>query len=124
MGTTRPDGRPHAASVWGVWRDQTLYFEGSPHTRRGRNLATNPAVTVHLENAEEVVILEGTTTDLTAVDPVPAAQLVAAYARKYKATKDYEADPKNWEGGGLYAVPPQHGHRLGRLPHHHHALAL
>ena len=106
VGTTRPDGRPHAAPVWGVWLDNCFYFEGSPLTRRGRNLGSNPAVTVHLENAEEVVILEGTATEITAVDPALAAQLVAAYAHKYKSTKDYEADPKNWEGGGLYAIPP------------------
>src|SRR3712207_5164688 len=38
IGTTRPDGRPHAVPVWGAWVDETFYFEGGPDTRRGRNL--------------------------------------------------------------------------------------
>ncbi len=42
--TTRPDGRPHAMPAWAVWLDAALYFEGSPMTRRARNLAANPAV--------------------------------------------------------------------------------
>ena len=57
--TTRPDGRPHAMPAWAVWLDGGLYFEGSPLTRRARNLAANPAVVVHLESGDEVVILEG-----------------------------------------------------------------
>ncbi len=39
-------GRPHATPVWGVWLDSTFYFDGSPETRRGRNIAQNVAVTV------------------------------------------------------------------------------
>ncbi|HEX2173493.1 MAG TPA: pyridoxamine 5'-phosphate oxidase family protein, partial [Dehalococcoidia bacterium] len=57
--TTRPDGRPHAMPAWAVWLDGRLYFEGSPETRRARNVAQNPAVVVHLESGDEVVILEG-----------------------------------------------------------------
>lgn len=57
--TTRPDHRPHAMPAWAVWLDGTLYFEGSPLTRRARNLAENPAAVVHLESSDEVVILEG-----------------------------------------------------------------
>ena len=26
IATTRPDGRPHAAPVWGVWLDDALWF--------------------------------------------------------------------------------------------------
>ena len=37
--TTRSDGRPHAMPAWAVWLDGALYFEGSPMTRRARNLA-------------------------------------------------------------------------------------
>ena len=57
--TTRPDGRPHAMPAWAVWLDGTVYFEGSPLTRRARNIAENPAVVVHLESGDDVVILEG-----------------------------------------------------------------
>ncbi|MDQ6675132.1 MAG: pyridoxamine 5'-phosphate oxidase family protein [Chloroflexota bacterium] len=57
--TTRPDGRPHAMPAWAVWVDHALYFDGSPETRRSRNLAVNPAIAVHLESGDQVVILEG-----------------------------------------------------------------
>ena len=57
--TTRPDGRPHAMPAWAAWVDGALYFDGSPETRRGRNLAANPAIVIHLESGDEVVILEG-----------------------------------------------------------------
>src|SRR5919205_4391722 len=59
VATTRPDGRPHAVPIWGAWIDNTFYFEVSPQTRRGRNLAVNPAVVVHLEHGKLVIIIEG-----------------------------------------------------------------
>ena len=57
--TTRPDGRPHAAPVWGVWCDGAVAFSTDPSSRKALNLKANPAVTVHLESGDEVVILEG-----------------------------------------------------------------
>src|SRR4029078_12148614 len=57
--TPRPDARRPAMPAWAVWLDDSLYFEGSPATRRARNLAENPQVSVHLESADEVVIVEG-----------------------------------------------------------------
>ena len=45
--------------AWGAWVDGALYFDGSPETRRGRNLAQNSSIVVHLESGDEVVILEG-----------------------------------------------------------------
>ncbi len=38
VGTTRPDGRPHAVPVWGVWIDETFYHGGGPDTRKARNI--------------------------------------------------------------------------------------
>src|SRR5262245_61759074 len=49
LGTTRPDGRPHATPIWGCWVDGALYFDGSPETQWARNMAKNPAITIHLE---------------------------------------------------------------------------
>src|SRR5439155_8106186 len=43
LGTTRPDGRPHAAAVGAAWVDGELYFQSGPDTRKSRNLAANPA---------------------------------------------------------------------------------
>jgi PPOX class probable F420-dependent enzyme len=64
VSTTRPDGRPHATPVWGVWVEGRLIFGGGPDTRRAQNIAQNPQVSVHLESGDEVVIIEGTATEI------------------------------------------------------------
>lgn len=84
VATTRPDGRPHAVPVWGVYYEGTLYFGGGI-TRWALNLERNPAVAVHLESGDDVVIIEGTVTKFTTenIDPVLALQLDQAYLAKY-----------------------------------------
>jgi general stress protein 26 len=57
--TVRPDSSPHAMPVWGLWHDDAFYFSSSLESRKARNLAANPALAVHLESGDEVVILEG-----------------------------------------------------------------
>src|SRR6187549_1297311 len=64
--TSRPNGRPHSSPTWAVWLDGKLYFDGSPETRRMKNIAANPHVSVHLESGNEVVILEGTASSVAA----------------------------------------------------------
>lgn len=79
--TTRPDGRPHASPVWGVWLPNALYFGTDPLSTKGKNLAANPAVTVHLESGDEVVIFDGVIETLADTSLWP--QLDAAYMAKY-----------------------------------------
>nr|WP_132058650.1 pyridoxamine 5'-phosphate oxidase family protein [Halorussus amylolyticus] len=85
VSTTRPDGRPHARPVWGVWVDGTLYCGGGERTRWVRNLARNPGVVVHREDAEEVVIVEGRAEKITAetADADLVESVDAAYEQKY-----------------------------------------
>jgi len=85
VSTTRPDGRPHATPVWGVWVDDKLYFGGGPDTRRSRNLDLNPAVVVHLESGDDVVIIEGVTEKYTEQNAEPAllTRIDDAYEAKY-----------------------------------------
>src|SRR5512146_1291179 len=59
ISTASKDARPAATPVWGVWMDGILYFDGSPDTRRGRNIRQNPRAVVHLESGDQVVIMEG-----------------------------------------------------------------
>ena len=106
IGTTRPDGRPHAVPIWGAWLDDTFYFEGSPDTRRGRNLAHNPAVVVHLDRGDDVVIVEGTAEEIGRPARSLATRLAEAFARKYRAKHGYAPKPDTWDEGGLYAVRP------------------
>jgi len=57
--TVSHGNRPHVTPVDGLWLNDTLYFGGSPQTRRNRNLIANPAVSVHLDSSDDVVILQG-----------------------------------------------------------------
>lgn len=85
VSTVRPDGRPHARPVWGVWVDGTFHCGGGERTRWVRNLATNPAVVVHRESGDDVVIIEGTAERLTdeTADASRIERIDAAYERKY-----------------------------------------
>jgi hypothetical protein len=103
--TTRPDGRPHAMPAWAVWLDGALYFDGSPETRRGRNLAENPAISIHLESGDEVVILEGEAHLVGKPDRAFAERLSAASSAKYGPK--YEPTPDTWDQGGLYVMRPR-----------------
>lgn len=59
LGTSRPDGRPHAAVIGARWLDGDFYFTSGPGTRKSRNLATNPACTITLRLADIDLVLEG-----------------------------------------------------------------
>jgi len=57
--TVRPDGRPHAMIIWGLWIDDAFWFGTGGKTQKARNLAKNPNCVVATQNAAEAVILEG-----------------------------------------------------------------
>ncbi len=114
--TTRPDGRPHAIPAWAVWLDGALYFEGSPQTRRARNLAVNPALVVHLESGDEVVILEGEAHAAGPPERPLAKQLAGAFTAKYAATHDYRPAPEQWDNGGLWAMRPHLAFAWSQFP--------
>jgi len=63
--TVRPDGRPHAMIIWGVWFDTAFWFGTGSKTQKARNLAKNPNCIVGTQNAAEAVILEGVAEPIT-----------------------------------------------------------
>jgi general stress protein 26 len=76
--TAGADGEPAAVPVWGVWADGAVYFGTSPASRKGRHLARDPRVVVHLESGDEVVILYGEAEVVEVDDSV-----LDAYEAKY-----------------------------------------
>ena len=100
LATARLDGRPHVTRVWGVWVDEALYFDGLPTTRWARNLVVNPALSVHLDNGDDVVILEGTVDDLS-TDPELDSRIVEAWDTKYGRL---HPDPV---GRGIFRLRPR-----------------
>jgi hypothetical protein len=96
VSSTRPDGRPHAAPVWGIWWKNTFYFSTGRLTRKARNFAKNPHCVICIEDAEQAVIVEGTG-GLVSETPV-LRQLARIYRRKYGL--GFPAD------ANVYAVRP------------------
>jgi hypothetical protein len=65
LGTSRPDGRPHAAGIGAVWHDGDLYFTSGPATRKSRNLAGNPACTISVRLEGIDLVLDGEASRVT-----------------------------------------------------------
>jgi PPOX class probable F420-dependent enzyme len=103
--THRPDGRPHAAPVWGVWMDGRVCFSTSPDAVKARNLVADPRVVVHLDSADNVVILEGTAAPLDGADLGRADEL---YTAKYVVPRTGERIGIGT--GPAWAVTPALGH--------------
>ncbi|MBC8171311.1 MAG: pyridoxamine 5'-phosphate oxidase family protein [Anaerolineae bacterium] len=91
--TTRPDGRPHAAPVWGVWVDGALYFGSDRQSIRMQNLTHNPEGVVHLESGDDTVILEGTIVEVQGVEKTVLTRIADAYGVKYAPFRpDFDSD--------------------------------
>jgi Pyridoxamine 5'-phosphate oxidase len=82
--TSRPDGRPHSIPVWGFWTDGAVYFGTARASRKAHNLSHNPAVSIHLDSGDDVVILEGTAVEVNLADKATFKKLDALSRVKYK----------------------------------------
>jgi len=104
--TTMPSGAPHASPVWGVVTGGTLHLYSERRTVKARNLAADPRLVVHLESAEDVVIVRGTAEDLGTPAQVP--DVVSALSAKYTSEADRrylpDADP---DFDVVYAIKPR-----------------
>jgi hypothetical protein len=99
--TVGSDGRPHVTPVDGLWLEDKLYFGGSPRTRRNRDLTANPAVSVHLDSSDDVVILHGEA-HLQMPDHPLAVQLAKASTEKY----GYAPRPEDYQRSGVQIFHP------------------
>jgi hypothetical protein len=106
VGSTTGSGAPHAAPVWGAVTGETLYLYTERGTVKARNLAADPRVVIHLESAEDVLIVRGVVEDVGHPAAVPA--VVAALAAKYTRPQDQpylpDHDP---DFDVVYAVRPR-----------------
>jgi PPOX class probable F420-dependent enzyme len=106
--TTRPDGRPHAAPVWGLWFEDEFVFSTGTDSRKGRNLALSPEVVVHLESGDDVVILDGTVeiVPVAVADAAWLARFADAYSAKYAIKMDFAAMGADM-AAALYRLHPR-----------------
>ena len=79
LGTTRPDGRPHAAGIGAVWLDGDIFITSGPGTRKSRNLAANPACTISAKLATIDIVFEG---EAVRVTDGPTLERLAARCRE------------------------------------------
>ena len=79
--TTRPDGRPHAMPVWGVWLVNRFYFSTGGQSRKAKNISSNPRCVVGMDRDLDAVVVEGLA-GLAAGEKL-RQQFIDAYASKY-----------------------------------------
>ena len=91
LATTRPDGRPHLAVIWGVWLSNRFYFGTSSDSRKGLNLAANPHCAICPEQTAEAIIVEGIAERIT--DLAIIERFREAYAAKYAEEIDTQLFP-------------------------------
>ncbi len=98
--TTCPDGKPHAAPVWGAWVEGQLFTATDRNSVKARNISQDSRVVVHLESGDETVIFEGLLREST---PPPALQ--ALIDQNY--IDKYDLDPNlEEEDAVLYRLIP------------------
>src|SRR6266542_4861036 len=103
LGTSRPDGRPHAAGIGALWLDGDLYFTSGPQTRKARNLAANPACTISVKLEGIDLILEG---EATRVTDQPTLETVARLYREGGWPAQVEGDAFTAPFSAPSAGPP------------------
>ncbi len=86
LATCDPSGAPHVAPVWGAVVSHDLYFFSERRTAKARYIADNPRVVVHLDSAEDVVIVHGRLEDLG--QPQGSGDVMRALEAKYHAPED------------------------------------
>lgn len=109
--TTKPNGAPHARPVWGVYHDGTVWFSTGRSSVKGRNLANDPRCVLHIESADDVVILDGTAELVAAWEDVfssePAISVMRKYMDKYVMTEEELSPEGELSDAGLYRVWPR-----------------
>lgn len=112
LNTVNKVGHPHAVPVWGIWYHNRLHFEGSPQTAWARHLVRDPHIVVHIPDAEQVVIIEGTA-HIIADDEIDSAEwqrLDTQFQTKYQVDKGspyWYVQPRKvlaWDGGDLQTM--------------------
>jgi uncharacterized protein YhbP (UPF0306 family) len=108
LATSSSDGRPHAAPIFYVSDQSTIYFSTSGETESGRNLAANPTASITVADvptdwgkARGVQI----TGDVKKVDGGDAEKAATLFADRFP----FLQDPKKYD---YYALTPDEIHYI------------
>jgi nitroimidazol reductase NimA-like FMN-containing flavoprotein (pyridoxamine 5'-phosphate oxidase superfamily) len=99
--SVRSDGRPHLTPVWFVYDGLRLYVSIDPNSIKSRNLASNPNVSLALEDGSHPLICEGRA---ELISPPYSPKIAALFQEKYdwdiRADDQYgqlvEITPRKW----------------------------
>lgn len=80
IATVRGDGRPHMVPVWYVFIEHIFWICIAPNSVKAKNIATNPAVVLALEDGSAPVICEG---KAAGVEKAWPEGIVIAFSEKY-----------------------------------------
>jgi hypothetical protein len=106
LGSTTAGGAPHVAPVWGAVVDDQLFVYTDRGTAKAWNIVHDPRVVIHLESAEDVVIVHGRMID--AGRPRDVSAVVDALSVKYDAPGDDQYLPRADEAFDvLYLLRPE-----------------
>ena len=94
LASTRPNRMPHVVPRDGIWIEDALHYGGSEETVHHRNVLANIAVTMHIGDGMEAIIVEGRVA-IEPQSPEQAAKLVDASFAKYPQYG--RLDPKLYE---------------------------
>lgn len=103
LGTSRPDGRPHAAGIGALWLDGDLYFTSGSGARKARNLAANPACTISARLEGIDLVFEG---EAALVADRPTLEQVATLYREGGWPAEVEGDAFTAPFSAPSAGPP------------------
>ncbi len=106
IATTDAGGAPHLVQQWGVWIDDTLYFEGSDRTRWARNLARDPRLAFGMQVGHRAAYGEATVEIVRGVDHRLAVKIATQYTAKYGRGFAYRPTPEQYEKGHVFRARP------------------
>ena len=102
--TVTPEGQPQTFPIWFLWDGGELLIYSDRRAKRNANIASNPRVTVHLNDngsGGDVVIVEGEARIDPSTPPVPRNP---SYLEKYGDwITEYLSSPE--EMATIYNVP-------------------
>jgi general stress protein 26 len=89
LGTVGPDGAPHVAPVWFVWRDEAIYCSTRRGSRSWLNAELDPRVSVSIDRGQDWadlagIILEGAA-DLIAAEHPTMRAAMSDWHQKYRS---------------------------------------
>ena len=105
LATASAAGDPHAMPVWGAWVDDRGYVLGDAGTRWSRQLAARAACVIHVQEGDDVVIVEGHARAVQEPDPRRLAAIAAGFAR-YATPGGSAPDPAAWLGRAFWEIVP------------------